>query len=248
VLEIDAAAYASPWRRRHPGEKAVLAFGLLAAAVALPPWPGALLVGAVVLTLLLGPARVRPRRLWRAARAPLGFAVTGAATLLVTVGGPDGLVAPAPDGPHQAGLLLSRTAAGGLCLLLFAFTTPMADALPRLRRLGVPGPVVEVAALMYRMLFILLDTARQIRAAQAGRLGYDSWRNSWRSVTGLGAAVFVHAFARAARMQAGLAGRGYGGSLPVLVDPVPLDRRFVALSVLLVALVVAAALAGGRTF
>jgi cobalt/nickel transport system permease protein len=245
MLEIDAAAYRSPWRHRHPGDKAVLAFGLLGAAVALPPWPGAVLAGGVAVATALGPARITPRRLWRAARAPLGFAVTGAATLLVTVGGPDGFVALAPDGTQRAAELLARTAAAGLCVLLFAFTTPLADTLPRLRGLGVPPAVVDVAALTYRMLSVLLDTARQIRAAQTGRLGYGSWPASWRSVTGLGAAVFVQSFARAHRMQVGLAGRGYDGSLTVLTEHRSVDRRFVAGSVLLVGAVVATSLAAG---
>jgi cobalt/nickel transport system permease protein len=241
MLAIDAAAYASPWRHRHPADKAVLAFGLLGAAVALPPWPGAPLVLAAVLALLLGPARVAPRRLWRSARAPLGFAVTGAATLLVSVGGP-GVVAFNPAGPRAAAELLARTVAATLALLLFAFTTPLADALPRLTRLGVPSAVVDVAALVYRMLFTLLDTARQIREAQAGRLGYATRRAAIRSVSGTAAALFVRSFARAQRLQSGLAGRGYTGALPVLTEDVRIDRRFCALSLLLVAGVVAAAL------
>lgn len=238
MLPIDAAAHASVWRRRHPADKAVLSFGLLGCAVALPPWPGAVLVAVTVLTIALGFAEVPARRLWRAARAPLGFAVTGALTLLVSIRS-DG-VGWAPDGPRHAGELVARSGAAGLAMLLFAFTTPLSDVLPRLTRVGVPAAVVDVAAVMYRMLFLLYDTTARINQAQAGRLGHRTRRARWRSVAGLGSAVFVHAFARARRLEEGLAGRGYDGRLRVLVDEVPVSRGFIARSVLLVAAVVAA--------
>ncbi|GCE00943.1 cobalt ECF transporter T component CbiQ [Embleya hyalina] len=240
MLPIDAAAHASAWRRRHPADKAVLSFGLLGCAVALPPWPGAVLVAVTVLTIALGFAEVPARRLWRAARAPLGFAVTGALTLLVSIRA-DG-VGWAPDGPRHAGELVARSGAAGLAMLLFAFTTPLSDVLPRLTRVGVPAAVVDVAAVMYRMLFLLYDTTARINQAQAGRLGHRTRRARWRSVAGLGSAVFVHAFARARRLEEGLAGRGYDGRLRVLVDEVPVSRGFVARSVFLVAAVVVATL------
>ncbi|MFC9288655.1 CbiQ family ECF transporter T component, partial [Streptomyces sp. NPDC057052] len=151
MLPIDAAAHSSRWRHRHPVDKAVLGLGLTLLAVSLPPWPGAALVLVTALALLLGPAGVPPRRLWRAYRVPLGFCATGALTLLVQVGGPDGFVSPADGGPVRAGELMLRTSAASLGVLLFAFTTPMSDLLPRLVRAGVPAPVVDVALVTYRM-------------------------------------------------------------------------------------------------
>ncbi|WP_037804074.1 CbiQ family ECF transporter T component, partial [Streptomyces resistomycificus] len=84
-------------------DKAVLGLGLTLLAISLPPWPGAALVLVTALAVLLGPAGVPGRRLWRAYRVPLGFCTTGAVTLLVQVGGPDGLVTLAADGPVRAG-------------------------------------------------------------------------------------------------------------------------------------------------
>lgn len=242
MLPIDVAAHSSRWRRRHPLEKAVLGFGLTVCAVCLPPWPGALLVAAATLVLLLGPAGVPARRLWRAYRVPLGFCVTGAMPLLVRVGGPDGLVALAPHGPAQAGAVLLRTSAASLGLLLFAFTTPVSDVLPRLVRAGVPAAVVDVALVMYRMSFLLLDTVAQVRQAQAARLGQNSRAAAWRSLAALGATVFVRAFDRAARLQAGLASRGYDGTLRVLVPEARVSGRFVCATAVLLAVLSAVSL------
>lgn len=237
MLPIDAAAHSSRWRRRHPVDKAVLGLGLTVLAVSLPPWPGAVLVLIAALAVLLGPVGVPPRKLWRAYRVPLGFCVTGALTLIVQLGGPEGFVTLADGGPARAGGLLLRTSAASLGVLLFAFTTPMSDLLPRLVKAGVPAPVVDVALVMYRMSFLLLDSMSRIRQAQAARLGHTTRAATWRSLGGLGATAFVRAFDRASRLQAGLAGRGYDGTLRVLVPEARISRRFVAASaVLLLAL------------
>ncbi|MEU5951420.1 cobalt ECF transporter T component CbiQ [Streptomyces sp. NPDC047525] len=233
MLPIDAAAHSSRWRRRHPVDKAVLGLGLTVLAVSLPPWPGAALVLVAALAVLLGPAGVPPRKLWRAYRVPLGFCVTGALTLIVQLGGPEGFVTLADGGPARAGGLLLRTSAASLGVLLFAFTTPMSDLLPRLVKAGVPAPVVDVALVMYRMSFLLLDSMSRIRQAQAARLGHTTRAATWRSLGGLGATAFVRAFDRATRLQAGLAGRGYDGTLRVLVPDARVSRRFVAVSAVL---------------
>ncbi|GAB1340235.1 cobalt ECF transporter T component CbiQ [Streptomyces sp. E-15] len=235
MLPIDAAAHSSRWRHRHPVDKAVLGLGLTALAVALPPWPGAALVLTAALAVLLGPAGVPGRRLWRAYRVPLGFCLTGAATLLVRVGGPHGFVGLADGGPVRAGELLLRSSAASLGVLLFAFTTPLSDLLPWLLRAGVPAAVVDVAMVMYRMSFLLLDSVRRIREAQAARLGHTTRTAAWRSLAGLGAVAFVRAFDRAARLQAGLAGRGYDGTLRVLPSGSRVSVRFTVASLVLLA-------------
>ncbi|WP_330332749.1 cobalt ECF transporter T component CbiQ [Streptomyces sp. NBC_00536] len=242
MLPIDAAAHSSRWRRRHPLEKALLGLGLTVTAVCLPPWPGGPLVAAATLAVLLGPAGVAGRQLWRAFRLPLGFCFTGAAPLLFAVGGPAGLVSLAPDGPRHAAELLLRTSAASLGVLLFAFTTPVSDVLPRLVRAGVPAPVVDVALVMYRIGFLLLDSLAKIRRAQAARLGHTSRAAAWRSVAGLAATAFVRAFDRASRLQSGLAGRGYDGTLRVLVPRSTLSWRFLAASGALLAALTAATL------
>ncbi|MFJ6720035.1 cobalt ECF transporter T component CbiQ [Streptomyces sp. NPDC091259] len=239
MLPIDVAAHGSRWRRRHPLEKALLGLGLTLTAVALPPWPGGPLVAAATLGLLLGPAGVAGRQLWRAFRVPLGFCLTGALPLLVAVGGPAGPLSPAPDGPRHAVDLLLRTSAASLGVLLFAFTTPVSDVLPRLVRAGVPAPVVDVALVMYRIGFLLLDSTAQVHRAQAARLGHTGRAALWRSLAGLAATSFVRAFDRAARLQEGLAGRGYDGALRVLVPGAALSWRFLAASAALLGALVA---------
>ncbi|MGY2130043.1 cobalt ECF transporter T component CbiQ [Blastococcus sp. SYSU DS0617] len=227
-LAVDDAAWASAWRRRAPGDKVLLCGGLVLTALVLPAWPGSALVAVVAVALALGPARVPARTFGRAVRWPLAFVAVGAVTAVVEVG--SGGPGWAPDAAARAGSLVGHALAGSAAVLLLATTTPMSDLLPALRRARVPAAVVEVASVTYRMLFVLLDSLRTIREAQAARMGHSSLRRSYRSSGLLAAAVLTRSWDRARRMQEGLTGRGMEGSLRVLPEVLPSSRLFLAAS------------------
>ncbi|MGY1739333.1 MULTISPECIES: cobalt ECF transporter T component CbiQ [unclassified Blastococcus] len=239
-LAVDDAAWASAWRRRSPGDKLLLCVGLVVCALVLPAWPGSVLVAAVAVALALGPARVPVRTFGRAVRWPLAFVAVGTLTTVVSL---DGGLGWAPDAASRAGSLVGHALAGGAAVLLLATTTPMADLLPALRRLRVPAAVVEVASVTYRLLFVLLESLSTIREAQTARMGYSSWRRSYRSSGALAAAVLARSWDRARRMQEGLAGRGLETGLRVLPEVLPSSRVFLACSVLGLAGIVATSLA-----
>ncbi len=224
TLFIDRLAQAGRWRRRATADKVVLALGLLLLAISLPPWPGAALVLAVAWGAALFGAGVPPGDWLRLNAAPLGFALTGAAALAVEWG--DGGVHLAADHGVRAALVVLRTAAGASCLLLLAATTPTPDLLRGSRRVGLPAEIAEVALLTWRFLFLLLDAAAAIRAAQEARLGWQGWRRSLRSLGLLVAMLLPRAMERARRLEIGLAARGFNGSLPMLSPVRPVSPAF----------------------
>ena len=223
-LAIDDAAWASAWRPRSPADKVLVSVGLVVSALLLPVWPGSVLVGLTAVVLALGPARVPARTFGRAVRLPLTFILVGALTTVVQVGG-DG-VGWAPDAAAQAGSLVGHSVAGSAAVLLLATTTPMSDLLPALQRLHVPAAVIEVASVVYRLLFVLLTSLTTIREAQAARMGYATVRSSYRSSGALAAAVLTRSWDRARRLQDGLAGRGLETGLRVLPETRPASRPF----------------------
>ncbi|MGY1717479.1 MULTISPECIES: cobalt ECF transporter T component CbiQ [unclassified Blastococcus] len=225
-LAVDDAAWRSAWRGRSPGDKLLLCAGLVGCALVLPAWPGSVLVGLTAVGLALGPARVPARTFGRAIRWPLAFIAIGALTAVVSVG--DGGIGWAPDAAAQAGSLVGHAVAGSAAVLLLATTTPMSDLLPALRRLRVPAAVVEVAGVMYRLLFVLLDSLHTIREAQTARMGWSSPRRSYRSAGLLAAGVLTRSWDRARRLQEGLAGRGMETDLRVLPEVLPSSRLFLA--------------------
>lgn len=226
-LAIDAAAWQSPWRRRSVAEKSVLSVGLVVAALVLPVWPASVLVTAVSVVVLLGPARLRPGLLARSLRAPLLFIAIGAASVAVSVSWAGGPVVAITDASRDAAVsVAAHGVAGTLAVFVLAATTPMVDLLAGMRRARVPEACVDVAGLMYRLVFVLLSTVRQIREAQIARLGYRDRRTGLRSASALCATLLVRSWDRARRLEEGLAGRGYTGSLPTLGMPPRVSIRF----------------------
>jgi cobalt/nickel transport system permease protein len=210
----DRVANLNRWRRKSLVEKAVFALGMLMIAIALPPFPAALLVTAIMAAAALIGARV-PAKVWLAfAAGPLGFLLPGAAMLTMQIDA-NGLSL-APGGLEAAAGLAARSMAGLCCLIFLALTTPVTDLVAGLRRLGLPAEVTEVALLTYRFIFLLADTAVSMNAAQAARLGHDGFRRRIASLGALIANLLPRAMDRARRLETGLAARGWEGDMRVL--------------------------------
>ncbi|MGJ3508126.1 cobalt ECF transporter T component CbiQ [Enemella sp. A6] len=237
---LDDAAWNSPWRTRSTLEKAVLSLGLLLVAVTSPTTAVSGLVLLVSVLIALVGARIPPRGYALALLGPATFVLIGAVVIAVLVGRPPAeaiwswwLLSATDDSLALAAQVTTRSVASFSAVLLLAATTPMSDLLAGLRALRVPEVLVEIAGLMYRMLFSLLSSAGAIMEAQRARLGYASASSARRSVGGVGGAVLRQAWTRAQRLEAGLEGRGYTGSLRTLTPPRPVSRRFLVLSGLL---------------
>lgn len=248
-LAIDDAAWSSRWRERSVRDKACLSMGLLLTAAVLPPWPTSAVVAVVALGLLTAPAGTPVALVVRAFRGPLVFIAIGCVSVAVVVTTTGGFsLSVTPDSAQRALGVAGHAVAGSAAMLLLAMTTPMVDLLAGLRRVRVPAACVEVAGLVYRMLFILLESVGTIRESQSSRLGYSSMSRSMRSAGMLTAATLTRSWSRARRLEQGLAGRELSGSLQTLDDPAPGSTTFLAATgVLLVAVVVLAALTTGVT-
>ncbi|NJL06207.1 MAG: cobalt ECF transporter T component CbiQ [Chloroflexaceae bacterium] len=140
-----------------------------------------------------------------------------------------------------AGLLVSRAFGATAAMNFLALTTPFIDLVDLLRRLRVSPVLIDLMDVMYRFVFVLLDSMGRIATAQQSRLGYATRRAAWRSSGLLASRLFVDAYQRSQRMQTALASRGYYGDLRVL----PLDYRHDGRVYLLTAAVVVSLLLAG---
>lgn len=216
-LALDHAAWSSPWRARSVRDKSVLSGGLLIGAIALPPLPGGVGVVVISLILLLGPIRVGWARLGRIVWLPLVSILIGVATVAVSISWDTGLrVQITRSGLETAGQLSVRAIAATLAMFTLACSTPMIDLLSSLRHARVPDTLIEIAALIYRFTFGLLESAGAIHSAQEARLGYATRSAAMRSASMGVAVLFLRSWDRARRLEAGLAGRGYEDALRTL--------------------------------
>lgn len=221
MRRVDLSAHQNHWQGQS-GPVAVLCAGLMLCALLLPPWPGAPFVLAIAFTAAVAGARVPAGVFIRALIVPLGFLLSGAIVMGLSIrweAGPR--FGFAPSGLATAALAGARALAAAAVTLLYALTVPLTQQLHLLRRLRVPEALLDLMLLTYRTLFLLDDCQRAILRAQHNRLGYRNARLALQS-GGLAAhALLCRAMARAARLERGLAARGYAGRLTVLL---PQDR------------------------
>ena len=118
------------------------------------------------------------------------------------------------EGAWRGILIASRVLGGVSVMILMSSVTPAHQIFHTLRWLGVPEGWVEVAILMYRYTFILLDRAADGMVAQRVRLGYSGLRRSLSSLGTLAGSVIVLSIDQAARTHEAMTVRGYKGHMP----------------------------------
>jgi cobalt/nickel transport system permease protein len=110
-----------------------------------------------------------------------------------------------------------------------ALTTPLVDMLELFRRWRVPTILVDIMVIIYRFIFVLLESLERMYMAQDSRLGYHtSYFRAMNSAALLGSRLFIDAFQRSQRLQIALESRGYnGGDLQVLPSYYLSDRKII---------------------
>jgi cobalt/nickel transport system permease protein len=128
------------------------------------------------------------------------------------------------EGWHNGVLIASRVLASVSVLLLLSMVTPAHRLFHASRWLGMPKAWLEIALLMYRYIFVLLDLVADMMVAQKVRLGYSSVRKAWTSAGIVGGTVIVRSMDQAVRTHEAMMVRGYTGELPFETVPA-LARR-----------------------
>ena len=136
------------------------------------------------------------------------------------------------EGLRQGTLLGSRVLGAVSVVFLLSLVTPAHRIFQALRSFGISRNWLEIAILMYRYIFVLMDRVANIAAAQKLRLGYTARRRALRSFTALAGATIVHSFEQAERTNEAMRLRGYRGAMPF--GPLPAvsgrDRLILVLS------------------
>ena len=106
-------------------------------------------------------------------------------------------------------------------LYLLALTTTACEFVGVLRRAHLPGLLTELMYLIYRFVFVLLDTHGRMREAAGARLGWRDFRTSCRSFGGTAAGLLVVALRKSRTYYDAMAARGYDGGLCFLEEDKP---------------------------
>ncbi len=141
-----------------------------------------------------------------------------------------------PNSLYQGVTLVTRALGAAAAMNFLALTTPLIDIVELFRRWHVPVILIDIMTIVYRFIFVLLDTLNRIYTAQNSRLGYHtSYFRAMNNAALLGSRLFIDAFQRSQRLQVALESRGYdGGDLQVLAAEYESDSRIVWLGLAVV--------------
>lgn len=246
---IDCHAYSNRIRAVDPAHKAGLTFVVLLLCLLLSePLVG--LVAVAWMALLAGwlaglPARVFGRVLLAEATflalATIGVVISLSLTDPRAVSpwawpvGPVWLSS-SPEALYQGITLVTRALGCASAMNFLALTTPLVDMLELFRRWRVPAILVDIMVIIYRFIFVLLESLDRMYTAQESRLGYHTgYFRAMNNAALLGSHLFIDAFQRSRRLQIALESRGYdGGDLRVLPAQYSVNRKLLWLGLAVV--------------
>lgn len=229
--QIDSLSYQNRLRHLPPAHK--LLFGSVLLLLALTSHPLVqLLVFLWMGVWVVGYARIPLKAHLLFLVLPLSFFAAGLPALLFDLAG-DGAGGPpqdavaawavgsshaiyiAPVSVHRALTLFTRILASLACFSFLLFTVPFSEMLHLFRRIGLPELLTDLLMIMYRFIFVLLDTSFQLWVAQRSRGGHRGFRALLRDAGMLASQLFVRAMRKYQSLAMGMAARGYGESLHV---------------------------------
>lgn len=201
----------------------------------------ALVLSAAVLLL----ARVDVRTYAELFLVPLWFALTSAAVIVLISGGehvfwswdplPFLSLAVSRESINTGFFILCRVIGSMSALLFIALTTPMTDLFVVMRKCGIPDFVIDLAMIIYRTIFFLMDQVQQVYRAQVMRLGYSGWRESIESFSMMCGAAFIASWDAGDDLIRAMDARCYEGKFALLGENRPVEfRPFAALVIFIV--------------
>jgi cobalt/nickel transport system permease protein len=214
----------------------------------------ALLLSAAVLVL----ARVDVRTYAELFLVPLWFALMSAIVIILISGGehvfwswdplPFLSLSVSRESINTGFFVLCRVIGGMSALLFIALTTPMTDLFVVMRKCRIPDFVIDLAMIIYRTIFFLMDQVRQIHNAQVMRLGYSTWRESITSFSMMCGAAFIASWDAGDDLIRAMDARCYDGKFALIGENRPVELRpLAALGAFLLAASAAVVVSQGMT-
>lgn len=131
-------------------------------------------------------------------------------------------------GIHKALSLGVQIAACLSCVTFLVTTTPMSELFKLMNKLRIPPLLVELMLIMYRFLFLLIETSTMIHTAQTARGGQTGFRSRLRDSSILVSRLMVKTIQRYDELNQGLTARGFTGELRLApYAPKPVQRKYV---------------------
>ena len=244
MLYIEQFVYSNKLRHTHPLERVIFALVTMIMALIIKDWQVHLLIIFFMVILLVHKAKIKASVILKLMLIPLGFLIIGVLTIAFQISFSDlnylfyfnifnlniGITASSLQTAFKT-LTVSLSAVS--CLYFMTLTTPMVEIIYVLQKLKVPDSIIELMTLIYRFIFVFINTAFNIYYAQQARYGHSTFKKSLNSFAILFGNLWGKAFFKSKNLLQSLESRGFEGNIKVLNPEYSFSRNNIISFVLL---------------
>lgn len=236
MIDIDSYAYSNNLKTVHPAEKSLFAMITMVVCLTAPTVITPLIVLAIMAGGIIFKAGIPARVFVKLMLVPLSFLLISVLTIAFSIStNPSGFwlaqtIYGVTVGTRYPDLITAvhlflRSLGAVSCLYFLALSTPITELISVLNKIRVPVIITELMVLIYRFIFVFMETATTIRRAQLSRSGYVSMKSSYRSLSRLFSALLGKVFVKSQELYNSMAARCYTGKIKVLTKKRPVSLR-----------------------
>jgi cobalt/nickel transport system permease protein len=231
MKQIDTLAYTNRLQWMAPQQKLLFAITLLIISSFVHPQIQ-ILITIWVTIWIIGYAKIPVRTYLQLLYIPILFWLTSLPALAINIVNSDRLHSIQNDSLYgltisnyyiylshlgiQQGLeIITRALASTSCLYLIILTVPFTELLQILRHTGCPTLLCDILLLMYRFIFVLLNTANELLIAQKARSGYQTFTTSIKSLALLIGQLLKRTLENYHQLSLTITSRGFNGEFRV---------------------------------
>ena len=236
MISIDKLAYISTLRKINPMEKFVFAIVTMIVCIALNNIAVSIIIILLMAIITIFKGKIPAKIYGQLLLLPLVFLLIGIVTIAINIVGNSSEVLFSLTvfnvrlgGTKESILISSKIffkALGSVsCLYFLTLNTPVFEVLSVLRKLKVPKLFVELMGLIYRFIFVLLDTANMILVSQSSRLGYSTIKLSYISLGKMITSLFISSYKRSQDIYTAMESRCYDGDINLIENNYVISYR-----------------------
>ena len=236
MIDIDSYAYSNNLKTVHPAEKSLFALITMGVCLTAPTVITPLVVLAIMAGGIIFKAGIPARVFIKLMLVPFSFLLISVLTIAFSAStNPSGFWLAQTIYSVTVGIrypdlitavhLFLRSLGAVSCLYFLSLTTPMTELITLLNKIKVPAIITELMVLIYRFIFVFMETSTTIRRAQFSRSGYVSFNSSYRSLSRLFSALLGKVFVKSQELYNSMAARCYTGEIKVLTKKRPISIR-----------------------
>lgn len=121
--------------------------------------------------------------------------------------------------------LLARILGALASMYAISLTTPMGDLIALLRKCKVPNLIIDLMYLVYRFIFILLDSFYNMNNAAHSRLGYVNYKTTIKTSLSIGMNLFFISLRKASDNFVAMESRLYGDGISFISHENKVDKK-----------------------